>query len=190
MAGDSSTASDGPRATRKLQSIELVLGLTLRVFRVLPGTNIDPAVQPSAFGAGLAVVVSPLLAARRDSMSRSPVSPSGWPNLTRPLGRDPLVHQGRHELPCRRHAPPGTCDSGSVRSIVRQLPRPVASTSIAPANSTCIRRPCSGASPPKGRARGVGGRDRRDIAQRLLIGPDLSVAQVARQLGFTPSRAR
>ncbi len=175
-------------APPQAQSIELALGLTLRVFRVLLGTTYRPVAVHLPHSA------LDLPSSYRHYFGCSPrfnEPVAGFTvrvaDLDRPLGRDPLVHQVamNYLVDVMRHRERAI--PGSVRSIVRQL-LPTRRLNIDLVASQFNMHPK--ALQRRLAAEGTSFAElvdetRRDIAQRLLIGSDLSVAQVARQLGYT-----
>lgn len=170
------------------QSIELALGLTLRVFRVFLGT----AYRPVAVHLPHPALDTP--SSYRHYFGCAPrfnEPVAGFTvraaDLERPLGRDPLVHQVAmsYLVDVMRHR--DRAMPVSVGSIVKQL-LPSRRTSVELVASqfgihpkTLQRRlAAEGTSYAE-----VVDQTRREVAQRLLAGSDLSIAQVARQLGYT-----
>ncbi len=174
------------------QSIELALGLTLRVLRLFLGS----AYRPVAVHLPHPALEAP--AAYRDYFgcdSRFSEPVAGFTvrvaDLDRQLGRDPLVHQVAMNYLVEIMGQRERALADSVRSIVRQL-LPTGQLSVGlVARQFGIH--------PKALQRRLAAegtsfaelvdRTRREAAHRFLAGTDLSIGQVSRQLGYSEQSA-
>ncbi|WP_161928771.1 AraC family transcriptional regulator [Gordonia crocea] len=175
-------------APPQAQSIELALGLTLRVFRTLLGTAYRPVavhLPHSALG---------LPSSYRYYFGCSPrfdEPVAGFTvraaDLERPLGRDPLVHQVAMNYLVDVMAHRERAIVGSVRSVLRQLlPTRRLNIDLVAGQFNLHPKALQRRLAAEGTSLAeLVDQTRRDIAERLLVGSDLSVAQVARQLGYT-----
>ncbi|ART71179.1 AraC family transcriptional regulator [Mycobacterium dioxanotrophicus] len=174
-------------APPQAQAIELSLGVTLRVLHLFLGTTYRPVAVH---------VPHPALGIKSDYRRYFGCSPhfnepiAGFTlrikDLQRPLNHDPLAHQLAMSYLSDTHGQRTHNIAGTVRSMVRQLLPSGDVTAEVVARQFGIH--------PKTLQRrlvaegtnfaDVVDRTRRELAHRLLVGTDLPVGQVSRQLGY------
>ncbi|GAB5894775.1 AraC family transcriptional regulator [Mycolicibacterium mageritense] len=169
------------------QAIELALGLTLQVLRLFLGTPYRPvAVHLPHPPLGTDSEYRGYFGCTPHFTEATPGFTLRTKDLERPLNHDPLAHRLALTYLAQAHGQRSRAIADTVRSMVRQLLPAGELTAGLVARQFGIH--------PKTLQRRLVAegttfaelvdRTRRELAHRLLVGTDLPVSQVSRQLGY------